>query len=219
MVGEIELYEGARKLNGRPFGIPGKTESRSCEQAFDGRTDTWYEASLETSAYVGLDLGTPANISGPPSLSPQPGRYAVSQRLTLSVADVAAQIRYTTDGSLPTATAGRAYVGPIPLEKRFIPVTAVALENGKFPSMLVSATYSIGDVPPPKGLVTFSLGNSLTDTFANYLEAAARSAGYDHKEYLHTWMGVPTDTIWNKPAMAWQGSYLDQFQNLRRSTS
>ena len=214
MVAEIELYEGPKRIGGQPFGISGKTESRDYEQAFDGRTDTWYEASLDSTAYLGLDLGTPANISAPPALTPKPGRYAAPQQLLLSVSDPAAQIRYTTDGSLPTATVGRAYSGPIPLEKGFIPLTAVALEKGKFPSVLLSETYTIGDVPPPKGLVTLSFGNSLTDTFGNYLQPVARSAGYDHKGHLHTWMGVPTDAIWNHPAMAWQGSYLDQFKKI-----
>ena len=62
--------------------------------------------------------------------------------------------------------------------------------------------------------MTYSLGNSLTDTFANYLEAVAQSAGYDHKEYLHTWMGTPTDYLWQHPTVAWQGNYLDQFKKL-----
>ena len=44
----------------------------------------------------------------------------------------------------------------------------------KYPSPVASVSYAIGDVPLPRGLVTYSLGNSFTDTFANYLEAAAR---------------------------------------------
>ena len=214
LVSEIEFYDGPRKLAGKPFGIVGKTESRESDKAFDGRTDTWYESGLDGTAYVGLDLGTPANISAPPVLTPRGGHYAKPRQLAIAAASPTAEVRYTTDGSIPGATSGKVYHGPIPLAKGFIPVTAIALEKGKFPSPIASASYAIGDVPPPKGLVTFSLGNSLTDTFRDYLEAVARSAGYDHKEYLHTWMGTPTDYLWQHPTVAWQGNYLDQFKKL-----
>lgn len=213
LVGEIEFYEGAQKLSGKPFGIVGKTDSRETDKAFDGRIDTWYESGLDGSAYIGLDLGTPANISAPPVLTPLGGQYAKAQQLSITVPPTA-EVRYTTDGSIPTATSGKEYHGRIPLGKGFIPVTAIALEKGKFPSPMARASYAIGDVPRPKGLVTYSLGNSLTDTFANYLEAVARSAGHDHKEYLHTWMGTPTDYLWQHPTVAWQGNYLDQFKKL-----
>jgi len=213
LVSEIEFYDGAKKLSGRPFGIVGKTESRETDKAFDGRVDTWYESDLDGSAYVGLDLGTASNISAPPALALPDGHYAKPRQLSIA-APPDAEIRYTTDGSIPSAASGKLYHGPIPLDKGFIPVAAIVLEQGKFPSPVATATYAIGDVPPPKGLVTFSLGNSLTDTFANYLEAVARSAGHDHKEYLHTWMGTPTDYLWQHPTVAWQGSYLDQFKKL-----
>ncbi|HEY3341142.1 MAG TPA: chitobiase/beta-hexosaminidase C-terminal domain-containing protein, partial [Anaerolineae bacterium] len=38
----------------------------------------------------------------PPTVFPDPGSYAVSQRVTLECATPGARIFYTTDGSLPT---------------------------------------------------------------------------------------------------------------------
>src|SRR5436190_8479274 len=49
---------------------------------------------------------------GTPTFSPAPGTYSAAQSVSLSTSTAGAQIRYTTDGSTPTATSAL-YGGPI----------------------------------------------------------------------------------------------------------
>ena len=151
LVSEIEFYDGPRKLAGKPFGIVGKTESRESDKAFDGRTDTWYESGLDGTAYVGLDLGTPANISAPPLLSPRGGHYVQPQQLAIAAAPTA-EVRYTTDGSIPSATSGKLYHGPVPSARGSFPPRRSRWSRASFPVRSRARSYAIGDVPPPKGL-------------------------------------------------------------------
>ncbi len=200
LVAEVEFYAGERRLTGKPFGVAGTREKgRSFDKALDGDTGTWFDAFLTSGAYVGLDLGTEANTAPTPLMSPAPGRYDEPVRLTISVGAPGGEIRYTTDGSIPTPTTGQVFREAVALERGVTPVSAIALAAGKFPGEPVSGVYTIGDVPPPGGLVTFSTGNSLSDTFNGWLEPVARSAGCDHRAYRFSVPGAPTDWLWNHP--------------------
>ncbi|HEY5996862.1 MAG TPA: chitobiase/beta-hexosaminidase C-terminal domain-containing protein, partial [Candidatus Deferrimicrobiaceae bacterium] len=48
-----------------------------------------------------------------PVFSPPAGAYAGAQAVTISTATPGATIRYTTDGTMPTATTGIPYAGPV----------------------------------------------------------------------------------------------------------
>ena len=48
-----------------------------------------------------------------PAFSPAAGTYTSAQTVTLSTTTSGASIRYTTDGSTPTETAGTLYSAPI----------------------------------------------------------------------------------------------------------
>ncbi|MFO8008552.1 MAG: hypothetical protein R6V05_12550 [Candidatus Brocadiia bacterium] len=201
MVAEVEFYDGARRLSGESFGVAGtRGEGRTYQKALDGETATWFDAFLEDGAYVGLDLGTEQNVTARPQLSPEPGHHP-SPPLVVTVESPSPQaaVRFTTDGSVPTPGGAPRSERQVRLEEGIVPVTAVALEPGKFPSPVVSGVYSVGDVPRPEGLVTFSTGNSLSDTFNGWLEPVARSAGYDHRAYRFSVPGAPTDWLWNHP--------------------
>ena len=51
-----------------------------------------------------------------PQMSPGGGAYGTAQSVTLSTATAGASIRYTTDGSKPSSTAGTLYTGnPLPV--------------------------------------------------------------------------------------------------------
>ena len=75
-----------------------------------------------------------------PTFSPGGGYYAGSQTVTLSCATPGASIRYTTDGTQPSASS-TLYTAPLTAT---LPETvrAVAFENGDVPSPVASSTYS-----------------------------------------------------------------------------
>jgi hypothetical protein len=199
-VAEIEFYAGDEASTGRPFGVAGARE-KGCtyQKALDGDTSTYFDAFLADGAYVGLDLGTEENVSSAPVLDPPPGRYAEPIRLAIRAPDPDAEILYTTDGTVPTRRKARRYGGPLMLRDGSTIVTAIALVPARFPGKAVSGAYTVGPAEPPEGLVTFSTGNSLSDTFNGWLEPVARSAGYDHEAHRFSVPGAPTDWLWNHP--------------------
>ncbi|WP_199439736.1 chitobiase/beta-hexosaminidase C-terminal domain-containing protein [Umezawaea beigongshangensis] len=77
-----------------------------------------------------------------PTFSPAGGTYSSAQSVTLSTATAGATIRYTLDGSTPTASSAL-YSGPITVSATTT-VRAVALKSGSTTSAVASATYTIG---------------------------------------------------------------------------
>ncbi len=216
-VAEIEFYQGDRKLVGKPFGIAGtRNEKQNCffDAALDGKAETWFDAPLADDAYAGLDLATGANTTPAPSLEPAPGSHEKPIRLAIR-APAGASVRYTTNGVSPGGENGRVYDGPVELSDGFHSVAAIAAAPGKFPSAVVSGAYRIGSVPPPRGLKTYSTGNSLSDTFAGMMAPLARSAGYDHKHHRFSIPGAPTDWLWAHPRSGFGDSdYPKAFKDL-----
>jgi hypothetical protein len=84
-----------------------------------------------------------------PVFSPSPGTYATAQSVTLSTTTSGATIRYTTDGTTPSETAGTVYSGPIPVSSS-ITINAVAYKAGWTTSSVSSGAYAItGTVAAP----------------------------------------------------------------------
>lgn len=83
----------------------------------------------------------------PPSITPSPGTYATSQNVMITTATSGASIRYTTDGSTPTATAGTLFSNSISVSSTTT-IKAIAYAPGMADSPVTLATYSI--VPPPQ---------------------------------------------------------------------
>ena len=216
-VAEIELYQGDKKLTGKPFGIAGtRNEKHKCtfDAALDGKTDTWFDAPLADDAYAGLDLATDANTTPAPAIDPAPGSHEKAIKLSIRAADGSA-VRYSTDGVPPSGQSGKAYAGPVDLADGFYSVSSIATSPGKFASAVVSGSYRIGNVPPPKGFKTYSTGNSLSDTFASMLAPLARSAGYDHKHHRFSIPGAPTEWLWSHPKSGFGDSdYPKAFKDL-----
>ncbi|NBH04357.1 chitobiase/beta-hexosaminidase C-terminal domain-containing protein [Amycolatopsis sp. SID8362] len=77
-----------------------------------------------------------------PTFSPPGGTYSSAQTVTLSSATSGATIRYTVDGSTPTASS-TLYSGPISVPNSRT-VNAIALKSGSTTSPVSSATYTIG---------------------------------------------------------------------------
>ena len=92
-----------------------------------------------------------------PAFSPTPGAYGAAQSVVISTQSEGASIRYTTDGSTPSATYGEEYTG-IPLQVTYTTVIkAVAYSDDLLPSPVSEATYTIPGkvvtpyVTPPAG--------------------------------------------------------------------
>ncbi|WP_410666481.1 chitobiase/beta-hexosaminidase C-terminal domain-containing protein [Amycolatopsis sp. cmx-4-68] len=77
-----------------------------------------------------------------PTFSPPGGTYSSAQTVTISSATSGATIRYTVDGSTPTASS-TLYSGPISVPNSRT-VNAIALKSGSTTSPVSSATYTIG---------------------------------------------------------------------------
>jgi sugar lactone lactonase YvrE len=80
--------------------------------------------------------------------SPAAGSYADPQSVTLSTTTIGATIRYTTDGSAPTETAGTRYSGPINVTASET-ITAIAYMTGASSSVSTAAYTIAGTVAAP----------------------------------------------------------------------
>lgn len=85
---------------------------------------------------------TDATVVSPPVMSPHPGSYIGDQSVALITSTPGAQIRYTTDGSVPTSTTGTLYAGPFTLTNSAT-VKAIAYKSGLTDSAVVSGDYTI----------------------------------------------------------------------------
>jgi hypothetical protein len=77
-----------------------------------------------------------------PTFSPGGGSYSTAQTVTISTVTSGASIRYTVDGSTPTASS-TLYSGPIPVSSSRT-VQAIGLKSGMTNSAVASAVYTIG---------------------------------------------------------------------------
>ncbi|HXB02004.1 MAG TPA: glycoside hydrolase family 88 protein [Opitutaceae bacterium] len=103
-----------------------------------------------------------------PTFNPGGGSYSSAQTVTISTTTSGASIRYTTDGSTPSETAGTLYSGPVSIGSTAT-LKALAYESGFTDSAVTSATYTIstggGTVAAPTfnpGGGTFSSAQTVT---------------------------------------------------------
>ncbi len=87
------------------------------------------------------------SIAKKPEVSPAPGIYTQETlTVTLSCATPGAVIRYTTDGTVPTASSGQVYRGPISLQGP-TRLMARAYLDGALESYLLDGTYYLSPYP------------------------------------------------------------------------
>jgi hypothetical protein len=79
---------------------------------------------------------------GTPMFTPSGGNYSSAISVAIATGTSGATIRYTTDGSLPSSTAGTVYTGPIPVSSTTT-IRAIAYASGMSDSPVSSATYNI----------------------------------------------------------------------------
>jgi hypothetical protein len=117
--------------------------------------------------------GGPTEQALAPTFNPAPGAYSTAQSVVISTSNEGASIRYTTDGSTPSATYGEEYSG-IPLQVTFTTmIKAIAYSDDYLPSDVSEGTYTIpGKVATP--YVTPLAG---TYTVAQTVAIATATAG------------------------------------------
>src|SRR5262249_28447288 len=130
-----------------------------------------------------------------PKFLPPPGGVEKPLEVALNELTPYATVRYTLDGSMPTATTGEIYKKPIKIGKTTT-VIAAAFVEGWAPSPPLIGTYLIqGDVQP--GLNTLHIGNTLTDITAQF-PRYVRAAGRDHFYRTFTIPGENTNQLWDE---------------------
>ncbi|MFZ2539218.1 MAG: glycosyl hydrolase family 18 protein, partial [Oscillospiraceae bacterium] len=107
-----------------------------------GDTDNFEMTNLIHSKLIGTN---PIQTVATPSFSPTGGTFSVAQSVTISCATAGATIRYTTDGTQPTATSAQ-YNGAINVASTTT-LNAKAFKTGMTDSVTASATYTISSTP------------------------------------------------------------------------
>ncbi len=109
--------------------------------------------------------GTYTLTAGPPAFSPAAGTYTSGQVVTLSSTTPGAIMRYTVNGTAPTAMSGTPYTGGIAVDANTT-VKAIAFMSGWSDSAVTSAAYIItGSVVAPAispAAGTYTSGQSVT---------------------------------------------------------
>jgi polygalacturonase len=101
-----------------------------------------YTDSSVTSATYTISVPTAAA----PGFSPAGGTYSTAQSVTITSTTSGATIRYTTDGSTPSETAGTVYSSPVSISATGT-LKAIAYASGYTDSSVTSASYTIGSTP------------------------------------------------------------------------
>jgi nucleoid-associated protein YgaU len=107
----------------------------------------------------------PLDTVAAPAFTPAEGVFTSSQSVTLATSTDGATIRYTTDGSAPTATTGTEYTGAIEVAANTT-IRALAFKTGWNDSPVVSATFTItgkvADIQFSPDAGTFDAATSVT---------------------------------------------------------
>lgn len=88
----------------------------------------------------------PAGSVATPTFNPAGGTYSSAQSVAIASTTSGATIRYTTNGTTPTATSGTIYTGPVNVASS-LTLRAIAYRAGFTDSAVATATYTIGSSP------------------------------------------------------------------------
>ncbi|MFF2483324.1 chitobiase/beta-hexosaminidase C-terminal domain-containing protein [Paenibacillus sp. NPDC058071] len=121
--------------------------------------------------------GTSQQQAAAPTFTPGTGTYLTAQEVTIASATPGAAIKYTTDGSTPTA-ASAVYVGPITVATSTT-VKAISTKAGMADSSISTAVYTINASP-------VAVTIPVTGPYAQYLEMGLAQADLDQKTTLKT---------------------------------
>jgi hypothetical protein len=120
----------------------------------------------------------PASQVAAPTFSPAGGTFTTAQSVTIASATTGASIRYTTNGTTPTATTGTLYSAPVSISATTT-LRAIAYKSGMTDSSVTVATYTISTGGGGSGSQTISI-TGLTD------DAKQRASGtVVHNSWRH----------------------------------
>jgi hypothetical protein len=147
-----------------------------------------------------------------PSFSPGAGTYSSTQTVTISTTTSGASIRYTTDGSTPSETAGTIYSSPVSISATAT-LKAIAYASGLTDSNVTSAAYTIGSVPTTLNFeaesitykatgATASVQSDVNSSGGKWVELAATGSTGQYIDYTVT--SVPAGTY--QVQMEWKGN-------------
>jgi hypothetical protein len=177
------------------MGTIGKVEFYAGDQLIAGPEKAiayhFFLPDAQDNGAVGYDLADAATAQRP-SFRPASGDLDAPADVTLA-STPGATIRYTLDGTWPTADHGQTYAAPIHVIKNTT-ISAVALLPDRAPSLLNTLTYLLPQSTKP-GLVTAHVGNSLTGTTGGFFRFA-RTAGYNHQSMAFLRPGALTSELW-----------------------
>lgn len=159
-----------------------------------------------------------------PAFNPPGGWYASAQNVVLSSTTAGATIRYTTNGTIPTAENGFVYSNPIPVSVNQV-IRAYAMKDGYLDSEVISHTYAIGSYVPVVATPVFSINSGTYPTVQNVgISVSTAGAtiryttdGSDPSDtygtiYTGTPITIPLDTTMTIKAIAyrpeWQNSQI-----------
>lgn len=175
-LGKIELYAGDRLLAGEGKGV----------------TYWIFEPDgTQSDRAIGYDLFD-STVAQRVVIRPETTNLDAPADVTLH-ANVGATIRYTLDGTWPTATHGETYSAPLHITKNTT-ISTVAILPERAPSLLQTSSYLLKGSTKP-ALTTADIGNSLTGTTGGFWRLA-RTAGYDHHQAPFLRPGALTRELW-----------------------
>ena len=137
----------------------GTTPSSTLGTVYSSPVSITATSTLEAIAYASGIANSPIAIGryaiqcGTPSFTPAAGSYGLAQTVTISSTSSGATIRYTTDGSTPTETAGTVYSSPVTISVTAT-LNAIAYQTGIADSPVTSGVYTING---PCATPTFSV--------------------------------------------------------------
>jgi len=217
---EIEFHAASGKLAGEAFGtsLPKEKEAVAFPKAFDGDAQTWF-AFPDDNSYAGLDLGRKSQAPRP-RFVPDGGGFADAQEVKIETWPSGATVRYTTDGSVPDEQSP-IYEKPIPVT-RGMTLAAKSYRENLAESDISLASYRIGagaeNVPQ---IISYHIGNSLTDTVNGFLSEVAASGGKNLYYMRKTIPGCGIEGNWNlnekgfASPEGWMNNYLRVFAEKR----
>ncbi|QIF00015.1 chitobiase/beta-hexosaminidase C-terminal domain-containing protein [Roseimicrobium sp. ORNL1] len=174
-IAKVEFYTGDLLLGGEDKGMKINFFKDDVDDTTIIGYDLFYIAAAQRPAFFPADV----TLNGPTevTIKSNPG----------------ATIRYTLDGTWPTAEHGETYTKPIRVEKNTT-FSAMAISPGQAPGLLNTITYLVPE-GRKQGLKTAGIGNSLTGTTSGFARFA-RTAGYDQKTDLFLRPGALTREQW-----------------------
>jgi hypothetical protein len=119
----------------------------------------WTPPGQQDQAIPSIYLSPPTGTQvAAPVFNPAPGTYTSAQSVAMTSATTGAFIRYTTDGSTPTASVGTLYSGPVAITSTKT-LKAIASKTGMDDSALTSGTYTVNTTPMYTLTVTGGTGS------------------------------------------------------------